>query len=468
MSDPAILGGMMPNTITPGMLEQVTYEPLPGWNKVEAAAVNQPNSLSGMIAAKILSGQDAFAAYTDIVTILSDPDSEQYQMLAPLVPAQPAGQYATNDPLAKFDLDAVKKLAESYQSAVNNEPIPQVNPETGDFVRDQSNRIAVEVRQETPQGQWFRETGTPLPWEEWNTNDFASPVQQQYRDESFAKTAAAEDEWNDFRSKVPAQMPLTGADREAYITNLMKANVTTPDYPGFTNQTNTTFNPNQEEDGGGFSFGPIAQVAAATMGLVPSAAVLAGRKLWGSDIPGALDRNVGDPVENFFNGLSVGTGQIAPDEEGGHIPYPALIRQGEANGSFVSPTEYPGGYTNPTNKTFDRGAPSSNGREAPSSNGWDTPEGGTRRGPARGSRYEAELRLRAEEKRRGPTGREATPQSKKAWEKVVSQRRKNHQQLADEALRKRMIAQLMGAGVTPYTSTMNSRGSDAQQSGFGY
>lgn len=45
-------------------------------------------------------------------------------------------------------------------------------------------------------------------------------------------------------------------------------------------------------------------------------------------IPGALDRNIGDPIEGFFNGKKVGMGQIAPGEEGGHIPFPWLVDDG--------------------------------------------------------------------------------------------------------------------------------------------
>lgn len=427
-SDPAILGGMMPDTITPGMLEpSVTYEPLPGQKKLMAAMQN-PQSLEGFIAEGVMS-DGASATIANIQAILDDPSNPLYPELVGRVPT-----YNDNGTKA-FDMNQVSKIANDFQNAIWDDPSPTLDANGQPVVDPGSGVPAVVKTEETPQAQWFRETGTPLPWDEWSTNDFATPTQQKRRDESFAKTAGAEEGWRDFRSMNPAQPTLAGADREAYINNLMQANMTTPDYPGYTNQTNSALSPG----GGGGGGGP--------------------------DIAGWLDRNIGDPVENFFNGLSIGSGQIGAGEEGGHIPYPALVRQGEATGRIGDLTGYPG-FTNPTNATYDNDK--STGFRGDAS--WASGKGGSRdgKGPARGSRYEAELRLRDEEKRRGPTGREATPQSKKEWDEVRSQRRKNHAQLADEALRKRMIAQLMAQGVTPYTQTMNSRRTQAQQAGFGY
>ncbi len=59
----------------------------------------------------------------------------------------------------------------------------------------------------------------------------------------------------------------------------------------------------------------------------------------GIDPAAALDRNIGDPIENFVSSLRFGKGQIGEGEEGAKIPYPRIGRQQQATGTFVAPRE---------------------------------------------------------------------------------------------------------------------------------
>jgi len=411
-SDPAVLGGFSPGTVTRDMVEpSVTYSPLKGWNMVEATYRNQPNSLEGLVAQSILAGEGSFAAYNNIVRVLSSGQGPEYERLSALVPPRPPGQWATNDPLEKFDLEAVKKLTDSFQSSINSEPVPTRDPSTitednplGDYIRNENGQIATSVSEDTPVGQWFKETGTPLPWEQYTTNDIATPQQQRRRDQSFADTAEANSQWNDFRALSPTKARLSGTEREAYITNMMRANMTTPDYPGFTNQTNNN---------------------------------LSGQSPERSPAPPQVVHNPGK------------FGAVTPEDT-------ALF-----NKKFGIETrpDYP--FTNSsTNNAFPGQPPAPD----PGQGDWATPGGGVRQPPRQGSRAEADLRLRDQERMANLPGAQQTA----AWKKVQGQRAQNHKQLADEALRRRMVEMMTSQGVTPYNRVMGERRSDQQRAGFGY
>lgn len=209
-SDPAILGGIYgsgPGSFDRKALEPArSYEYLPGQQMLDRVlGSTSQDSLEYMIADEIANGGTPSSAVKYIQTIMEDPESEEAQALSRSLPMAEGNNYDSelfgDVNIKQPDYGRVWDIANSYQDAILSDPVANGYDEEG--------RPAVVTEEESEMARWFRETGTPLPDEQYPIESLMDDSQIRRRDRNraaFLDTEAQFGETNADATRLGQQM----------------------------------------------------------------------------------------------------------------------------------------------------------------------------------------------------------------------------------------------------------------------
>lgn len=290
-SDPAVLGGYFGEMPAPDQLQSFT--PNPGYMKLQNALA-KPGTLEAMIAEEILAPDGSAASAMSLIN----------KMIADgTIPEGLVPQYTDDMGNLKYDTSYVKELATSFQNDLFSDPMPTA---------EQGGLPGVGEMAKNPLADWYRNTNTPLPNQQYVGDDLAT--QQQLLD---MQTLPAQDvkyrevmkQWADRAdraSRNPAEFLAPPEGMAAGQQGAQAPQQSTPS--GITPQR------------GGWA----DDLERITQGQLPGRGIVESV----SKVPGFLDRNIGDPLERLFGG---GGGEPQAQPQGARQPQASGQRQTPRN-----------------------------------------------------------------------------------------------------------------------------------------
>jgi hypothetical protein len=178
-SDPAVLGGVYGETPNYGT---TTYKPIPQLTLLQNAAAMGDSTIEGMIANEILSGGSAASALSKIRRLASPTSSSYDPEFAQMVPTfqrQGQGGEVTDE----IDNDFLKDIATQFQQAYLSVPVDPLTGQPNYVIDPATGAPSIANTELSELGQWYQDTNTPLPSEQYDPKVLATP-QQLSRDEA--------------------------------------------------------------------------------------------------------------------------------------------------------------------------------------------------------------------------------------------------------------------------------------------